>query len=86
MLGAVEAPAERGPTLPSVVAAEAVWTDQPGAIGSVAVSLLERAAIIGGALFLAGERKNLLRYTLATTIAIELVVLAVVKKQLDRGT
>jgi len=73
------------PTLPSVVAAEALWRGEKGAAGKVALSMLERAAIILPALFLAGERKHLLRYTLVTTAAIEAVVLWQVKRQLDSG-
>lgn len=73
------------PTLPSVIAAEKVWRGEPGALGSVAASMLERGAIIGAVLLLAGERKNLLRYTVAVTAGIELVVLLMVKSQLNGG-
>lgn len=73
------------PTLPSVVAAEAIWRGEKGAAGKVAYSMLQRAAIILPALFLAGERKHLLKYTLFTTAAIEAVVLWEVKKQIDAG-
>ena len=70
------------PTLPSVVAAEKFWKKDPDAYPAIAKSMAQRAAIIGTALLIAGERKRLLRYTLAATIAIELVVLWEVKKQL----
>ena len=72
------------PTLPSVVAAQKFWRGESGALGSILWSMTERAAIIGAALYLAGERKRLLRYTLATTAAIEAVVLWQVKRQIDR--
>ena len=70
------------PTLPSVVAAEKFWKKEPDAYQAIAKSMAQRAAIIGTALLIAGERKRLLRYTLAATIAIELVVLWEVKKQI----
>jgi hypothetical protein len=70
------------PTLPSVVAAEAFWRKEQGAGGKLLWSMLQRAAIILPALFVAGERKNLLKYTAVTTLAIEAVVLLEVKKQL----
>lgn len=70
------------PTLPSVVAAEAVLTNQPGAVGKLLWSLAQRAAIIAPALYLAGERKRVVRYTLVATLAIEAVVLWEVRRQL----
>ena len=69
------------PTLPSVRAAEAVWKGEPGAAWKVAGSMLERAAIIAVALAAVGERKHLVRNTIAATVGIELVVLAVVERQ-----
>lgn len=73
------------PTLPSVTAAEAFWRGDDGALGRVLWSMAERAAIVGTALYLAGERKRVLRYTLAVTGAIEAVVLWQVKRQIDQG-
>lgn len=70
-------------TLPSITAAEALWRKEPGALGRVALSMLERSAVIGGALWLAGEREKLLRYTLAATVAVEAIVLWQVKRQLN---
>jgi hypothetical protein len=52
---------------------------------SIAKSMPQRAAIAGTGLFIAGERKNLLKYTLAVTLAIELVVLWEVKNQMTPG-
>jgi hypothetical protein len=78
-LGAIE------PTLPSVTAAEKFWKNEPGAIPAILWSLTERSAIIGAALFLLGERKNLLKYTLGSAAAIEIAVLVVVKSQIDSG-
>ena len=72
-------------TLPSVTAAEAFWRGDEGAWGRVLWSMLERAAIIAPALYVAGERKRLLRYTVITTAAIEAVVLWQVKRQIDSG-
>ena len=73
------------PTLPSVVAAEKFWRGEPGAFGSVLWSMLERAAIIAPALYVLGERKRLVRYTVGVTVAIEAVVLWQVKRQIDAG-
>jgi hypothetical protein len=70
------------PTLPSVVAAEALLKNQPGAVGKLLWSLAQRAAIIAPALYLAGERKRVVRYTLVATLAIEAVVLWEVRRQL----
>lgn len=72
------------PTLPSVVAAEALLKNEPNALGKVLWSLAQRAAIIAPALYLAGERKRVGRYTLAATLAIEAVVLLEVRSQLQR--
>jgi hypothetical protein len=44
--------------------------------------MAQRSAIVAPALFLAGERKNLAKYTLAVVVAIELVVLGVVARQI----
>jgi hypothetical protein len=72
------------PTLPSVTAAEKFWRGETGAIPAILWSMGGRAAIIGAALFLLGERKKLVRYSLGASAAIEAVVLAVVKGQIDR--
>lgn len=73
------------PTLPSVVAAEALLKNEPNALGKVLLSMAERAAIIAPALYLAGERKRVVRYTLAATLAIEAVVIWQVRRQLGRA-
>lgn len=70
-------------TLPSVTAAQKLWLGQPGAIGSILWSMALRAAIIAPTLYLLGERKRLLRYTVGATVAIEAVVLWEVKKQIQ---
>lgn len=67
------------PTLPSADAATAFWAGEPGAFWKILGSMAQRSLIIAPALYLAGERKHLLRYTLVTTAAIELVVLAMLK-------
>lgn len=69
--------------LPSAIAAEKFWRGEPGAGWTIAGSMLERSAIVATALYLAGERKRLLRYTVAVTVAIEVVVLAVLKPEND---
>lgn len=70
-------------TLPSVTAAEALWKGETGAFGKILWSMVERAAIIAPTLYLLGERKKLVRYTVGITAAIEAVVLWQVKRQLD---
>lgn len=72
------------PTLPSVTAAEKFWRGEPGALGSILWSMVERAAIIAPTLYVLGERKRLARYTLGVTAAIEAVVLWQVKRQIDQ--
>lgn len=71
-----------GPTLPSVRAADALLRRESGGVGLVLLSMLERSAIVAPVLYLAGERRNLFRYTLSVVVAIELVVLATVGKQI----
>jgi hypothetical protein len=73
------------PTLPSVTAAEAFWRGEEGALGKVLWSMVERAAIIAPTLYVLGERKRLVRYTVGVTAAIEAVVLWQVKRQIDSG-
>lgn len=69
-------------TLPSVIAAEKFLKGEPGGVSGVVLSTVERAGLILIGLFLAGERKRLIRYSLAGALVIEAVVLARVKKQL----
>lgn len=73
------------PTLPSVTAAEAFWRGDEGAWKRILWSMVERAAIIAPTLYVLGERKRLLRYTVGVTAAIEAVVLWQVKRQIDHG-
>lgn len=73
------------PTLPSVTAAEKFWKGEPGAWKSILWSMVERSAIVAPALYIAGEREHVVKYTLAVTAAIEAVVLWQVKRQIDRG-
>lgn len=74
------------PTLPSVVAAKALWKGEPGALGKVGYSMLERAAIVAPALWLSGSRepKQLLWQTLTVVTFIEAVVIWQVQRQLDK--
>lgn len=70
-------------TLPSVVAAEDFLKGKPGGLMSVVSSTAGRAGIIFAGLYLAGERKRLLRYAVAGALAIELFVLWRIKNQLE---
>jgi hypothetical protein len=71
-------------TLPSVVAAEDFLRGKPGGLMAVLSSTAGRAGIIFTGLYLAGERKRLLRYALAGALAIELFVLLRIKAQLAK--
>jgi hypothetical protein len=73
------------PTLSSVIAAKKLLNNEQGAFFAVTWSVLQRAAIIGAGLALAGERKNLIRYSLFAAVAVELALLWEVKRQIDRG-
>lgn len=70
-------------TLPSVVAAEDFLRGRPGGLTAVASSTAGRAGIIFMGLYLAGERKRLLRYALAGALAIEAFVLWRIWAQLE---
>lgn len=74
------------PTLPSIVAAEALWREEPGALGKVGYSMLERAAIVAPALWLSGTRevKPLFWQTLTVVTFIEAVVIWQVQRQLKQ--
>lgn len=65
------------PTLPSVVAATALAKGEPGALGKVGYSMLERSAFIAPALWLAGDRtlRPLLFKTFMVTLFIEAAVI-----------
>lgn len=65
------------PTLPSVVAATALAKGEPGALGKVGYSMLERSAFIAPALWLAGDRqlRPLLFKTFMVTLFIECAVI-----------
>lgn len=69
-------------TLPSVSSAEAFWLGEPGAVGKLILSTLGRSTVIGAGLFIAGERRHLVKYSLFAATAIEIMVLTLVKKQL----
>lgn len=61
--------------VPSYEAACAWHLRQPGAATRVGLSFVSRTALVAAALYVAGERKNLLRYSLVTSGAIEAFVL-----------
>lgn len=65
------------PTLPSVVAATALAKGEPGALGKVGYSMLERSVFIAPALWLAGDRqlRPLLLKTFMVTLFIEAAVI-----------
>lgn len=65
------------PTLPSVVAATALAKGEPGALGKVGYSMVERSVFIAPALWLAGDRelKPLLFKTFMVTLFIEAAVI-----------
>jgi hypothetical protein len=71
-------------TLPSVASAEDFWNGNPGGLMGVIVSTALRAGLVGVGLAIAGERKNLVKYSLAGALAIEAFVLTSVKYQLNK--
>jgi hypothetical protein len=68
-------------SLPSSDSAARFLRGEPGSLPGVVLSTLGRAALIGGGLFLAGERKNLIKYSLAGALMIEVFVLWYVQKE-----
>jgi len=70
-------------TLPSVSSAEAFWLGEPGSVGKLIMSTLGRSTVIGAGLFIAGERRHLIKYSLFAATAIEIMVLTLVKRQLN---
>ena len=72
-------------TLPSVSAAEALWLGHEGAVRDVVLSTLGRAAVISVGLLLAGERRRVVKYSLFSALAIEAMVLTLVRLQLRRA-
>ena len=71
-------------TLPSVVAAEQFWKGEEGGAFNLVTSTALRALLIGVGLAVAGERKNLVKYSVAGALAIEAFVLTAVKIQLSK--
>ena len=63
------------PLPPSIIAAQRFHAGEPGSGVAVVKSTLGRAAMIGAALFLLGERRRLLAYSLGAATALELFVL-----------
>lgn len=70
--------------LPSAQAAANFIEGRPGAAVEVVATVAARALIIAGGLFVAGERKRLLPYSLAGAVAIEIFVLASVRNALEK--
>lgn len=62
-------------SLPSEIAARDLISGRPGAAPRVATWTLVRAGLIGTGLYLAGERKNLMKYALAGALSVEVFVL-----------
>jgi hypothetical protein len=71
-------------TLPSVDAAERFVQGRPGGAIGLVTSTGLRAILIGVGLAFAGERKHLLKYSVAGALAIEAFVLASVAAQLKK--
>lgn len=71
-------------TLPSVVAAEQFWRGEEGGAFKLVTSTALRAVLIAAGLYVAGERKRLVRYSVAGALAIEAFVLTAVKVQLSK--
>lgn len=74
------------PTLPSVIAARALWAGEPGAWGKVLGSMLERSLLVAPALWLAGDRElgTLARKTALVVTFIEVGVLLTIRSQLEK--
>jgi len=72
-------------TLPSVSSAEAFWRGEEGSFGKLILSTLGRGAVIAAGLYAAGERQKLVKYSLFAATAIEIMVLALVKQQLEEA-
>lgn len=74
------------PTLPSVVAATALAKGEPGALGKVGYSMVQRGVFIAPALWLAGDRtlRALLFKTFMVTLFIEAAVLWEIGTQLKK--
>jgi len=74
------------PTLPSVVAAKALLRGEPGALGKVGYSMVQRSVFIAPALWLAGDRtlRPLLFKTFMVTLFIEAAVLWEIGVQLKK--
>ena len=71
-------------TLPSVESAEMFWEGHPDRYQAIVGSVLKRSLLIGAGLFIAGERKHLIKYSLAASAFIQLSVLWEIKKQMEK--
>jgi hypothetical protein len=75
------------PTLPSVRSAHAFWAGEPEGILKAGYSVLQRAVILGAALWVAGERngfKPLAKKALIASLFVEAVVLVEIKVEMNR--
>lgn len=63
------------PLVPSHSSARDLVRGVPGAAGRVGLHYTQRAALLGAAFWLAGERKHVVRYALVGSAAIEAFVL-----------
>ena len=72
-------------TLPSVAAAEQFWKGEEGGAVKLVTSTALRALLIAAGLAAAGERKRLVRYSIAGALAIEVFVLVTVRSQLKQN-
>ncbi len=71
--------------LPSASAAMNFWRGEPGAVWGIAKTAAQRAGIIGLGLAVVGERKNLVKYSVAASLAIEAWVLWEAKRQMQNA-
>jgi hypothetical protein len=73
---------QRLASLPSLDAAVRFMRGEEGGLGGVITSTALRAVLIGAGLAVVGERKHLVKYSLAGAVAIEAFVLLTVRAQL----
>lgn len=74
-------PTRACPTLPSSETAYMVAKGQPGGWPRLIRDVIVRGALIGGGMYVAGARENVLRYALGGAIAIEVFAVGWVATQ-----
>ena len=71
----VQGVALEAPPVPSHASAQSFVRGEPGSGAQIGLHYAERAALLAAALWIAGERKHLVRYALVGSAAIEAFVL-----------